>query len=74
MLASSVSALISELAELKNLLQDMKVEAAIRDERQKQIAEALNGIKSIARWTLMTFIGAIIVAFAGFVIGGGLRP
>ena len=73
LLASSVSALTGEVAELK-------LQSAVRDERDKAVREhlaridtTLMDIKSVARWFLFAFSSSLIGAFVLFVVRGGLN-
>lgn len=47
--------------------------AAVATERDRQIREDLKSINSGIQWIGRTFIAAIVLAAAGFVVSGGLN-
>lgn len=71
-LAQTNAALVTEVGLLK-------VENARREEREKRaddrfahIEKSLDSINSTTRGILLTFIGALLIAFVGFIVKGGL--
>lgn len=87
-LAGTATRLTEELASLKIRVreleehhQDNRVKSAAEAERDKalqqdivSIKDDIKSIKSLGKWALTTFIGAIIMAFVAFMIRGGLSP
>lgn len=86
--ARMVTSLTDELSSIKGRLkaleeahQENRVRGAVEVERDKalqsdiaNIKDDIKSIKSLGKWALLIFIGAIITAFATFVIKGGLSP
>lgn len=87
-LARSVTTLTDELLQLRSRVvvledhhQENRVRSAVEIERDKalqsdisNIRSDIQSIKSLGKWALMTFIGAIILGFVSFIIRGGLSP
>lgn len=87
-LARTATAMMEEFAgvkqrvrELEEHHQDYRVRTAAEAERDKalqsditNIKDDIKAIKSLGKWFLMIFIGAIVTAFVGFIIRGGLSP
>ncbi len=81
-----VTALTDELSSIKGRLksleeaqQDNRVKGAAETERDKalqadieNIKEDIKSIKSLGKWALMIFIGAIITAFVTFIVRGAI--
>lgn len=38
------------------------------------ISDKVNTLNAAARWIIVTFFGALIIAFMGFALNGGLKP
>lgn len=87
-LARTATAVMEEIAavkvrvrELEEHHQDYRVKTAAEAERDKalqsdiaNIKDDIKSIKSLGKWALTTFIGAIILAFVAFLVKGGLSP
>jgi chromosome segregation ATPase len=76
-----IAAVKLRLRELEEHHQDYRVKTAAEAERDKalqaditNIKDDIKAIKSLGKWFLMIFIGAIVTAFVGFIIRGGLSP
>jgi chromosome segregation ATPase len=87
-LAGTVTRTLEEIAGIKQRIreleehhQDYRVRSAAEAERDKalqsdiaNIKDDIKSIKSLGKWALTTFIGAIILAFVAFLVRGGLSP
>lgn len=76
--ARMISALTDELSDMKKVIHILQMDSAVRSERDKNLSEhlsrierALEGIRSIGKWTLAVFFGALIAAFVTFLVSGG---
>jgi predicted nucleic acid-binding Zn-ribbon protein len=80
-LTAEISAAKDRLRELEQHHQDYRVRTAAEAERDKalqsdiaNIKDDIKSIKSLGKWALTTFIGAVILAFVAFIVRGGLSP
>ncbi|MCB5201868.1 hemolysin XhlA family protein [Neorhizobium sp. T786] len=76
-----IASIKAQVRELEKHHQDYRVRSAAEAERDKalqsdiaNIKDDIKSIKSLGKWALTTFIGAIILAFVAFLIRGGLAP
>lgn len=57
-----------------------RIEARIKEHNDgvkdqiKLMNDKLGSLKSVAWWTFSVFVGALLVAFANFIVRGGLAP
>lgn len=79
-LARSITEIVGELGEMRKPLDELRVDRAVRQERDKNLNERLDRIEasiaavySLGKWLLGT-IGAVVVAAAvTFMLNGGFN-
>ena len=76
-LASSISVMTQELGAMKT---ERAIEKAVAVERQTslddrldRIEKGLDGLNGLGKWILGAFFAALIAAFVGFLVNGGLN-
>ena len=79
-LARSITEIVGELGEMRKPLDELRVDRAVRQERDKNLNERLDRIEasiaavySLGKWLLATFGAVLIVAVASFIVKGGLN-
>jgi hypothetical protein len=77
-LARSVTHLVQDIDKSKNVLDELRVDRALRVERDLRIAEQftevkakINGIYKLGWWVLATFGAALIMLMVNFALRGG---
>lgn len=81
LMVEELSGVKTRITQLEEHHQESRVRSAVDTERDKalqsdiaNIKDDIKSIKSLGKWALTTFIGAIVLAFVSFIIRGGLSP
>jgi len=81
LMVEELSGVKARVLQLEEHHQESRVRSAVEMERDKalqsdiaNIRSDIQAIKGIGKWALLTFIGAVILAFTSFIIRGGLSP
>lgn len=62
-----------EIAKIKEDVAELKTRMAVAESSIKDIKEDLSSIKSNTTWIIRLIVGAIILAFIGFAMQGGIK-
>lgn len=78
--AKTLTALIEDQRDMKNILSQMQTAVAVRvtedrflNERLDRIEKSIDGLQSIGKWILAAFATVFIAAMANFILEGGLH-
>lgn len=76
----SITEIVQDHRRTKDILDELKIDRAVREERDKNLNERLDrieadvsGIKSLGRWILAAMGSGLVLAILNFIIKGGLK-
>lgn len=71
---TNVASDVTQLAERAATREQLTASLEIIQSKLDGIAEKVGALMQAARWAVITVLSAIIIAFMGFALNGGLKP